>query len=158
MLFCAIHLKTSNRIYPATQCSTPELSLIMPSAFRRAGAPSINTKVGASNALHARRGLSSSSSPALLLGAKGIKPWAGGIHLTSVGLNDLDAILGGGQPLGTCILLQEDRWTRDLAQSLVKYWVAEVRLQNSLSIASQKLYLWVRIGSTFLFLMVVVHT
>jgi hypothetical protein len=46
--------------------------------------------------------------------------------LASVGLTDLDTILGGGQPLGTCILLQEDRWTRDLALSLVKYWCAEV--------------------------------
>ena len=64
-----------------------------------------------------------------LFGARGVKPWAGGIHLTSSGLNDLDTILGGGQPLGTCILLQEDRWTRDLALSLVKYWAAEVSLR-----------------------------
>jgi hypothetical protein len=41
-------------------------------------------------------------------------------------VNDLDNLLGGGQPLGTCILLQEDRWTRDLASSLLKYWCAEV--------------------------------
>lgn len=54
-----------------------------------------------------------------------MKPWTGGIHLTSVGVTELDNILGGGQPLGTCILLQEDRWTRDLAWSLLKYWCAE---------------------------------
>ena len=81
----------------------------MSSAFRRAGASSSSTQKAAS-----------------LIGARGVKPWAGGIHLTSVGLNDLDAILGGGQPLGTCILIEEDRWTRDLALSLLKYWCAEV--------------------------------
>jgi hypothetical protein len=61
-----------------------------------------------------------------LSGLRGVKPWTGGIHLTSVGLNDLDTILGGGQPLGTCILVQEDRISRDLAHSLVRYWCAEV--------------------------------
>lgn len=84
--------------------------LTMSSAFRRVGSKTSTAKTSTS-----------------LLGARGVKPWTGGIHLTSVGLNDLDAILGGGQPLGTCILLQEDRWTRDLALSLVKYWCAEVR-------------------------------
>jgi hypothetical protein len=58
---------------------------------------------------------------------RGVRPWPGGLYLTSVGLSDLDTILGGGQPLGTAILLEEDRWTRDLAISLVKYWCAEVR-------------------------------
>lgn len=62
--------------------------------------------------------------------AKGVKPWAGGIHLTSTGLNDLDNLLGGGQPLGTSILLKEDRWTRDLALSLLKYWCAEAISQE----------------------------
>jgi hypothetical protein len=62
----------------------------------------------------------------LFTSAKGVKAWTGGIHLTSVGLNDLDNVLGGGQPLGTSILVQEDRWTRDLAISLLKYWCAEV--------------------------------
>ena len=83
----------------------------MASAFRR---PRQNIKTGN------KKGASS------LLGAKGIKPWTGGIHLTSTGLNDLDSILGGGQPLGTCFLLQQDRWNRDLALALVKYWCAEV--------------------------------
>lgn len=56
---------------------------------------------------------------------KGTKPWTGGITLSSVGIRDLDSILGGGQPVGTCLLLEEDRWTRDSALSLVKYWCAE---------------------------------
>jgi hypothetical protein len=88
----------------------------MSSAFRRAKTSS-------------KKGTSSSSSP-LLLGARGVKPWAGGIHLTSTGISDLDTILGGGQPLGTCILLEEDRWTRDLGWSIVKYWCAEVWKQK----------------------------
>lgn len=51
--------------------------------------------------------------------------------MTSVGLNDLDSILGGGQLLGSSILLEEDRlWTRDLAQTLVKYWCAEAISQG----------------------------
>ena len=61
------------------------------------------------------------------IGLSGTKPCIGGITLTSVGLRDLDAILLGGQPLGTCLLLDEDRWTNDLSLCLVKYWCAEVR-------------------------------
>ena len=58
---------------------------------------------------------------------RGVKPWQGGTYLTSTGLNDLDNILGGGQLLGTCMLLREDRLagTRELALTLVKYWCAE---------------------------------
>lgn len=50
--------------------------------------------------------------------------------MTSVGLRDLDSILGGGQPLGTCLLLEEDRWTRDLSLCLIKYWCAEVSVRS----------------------------
>ena len=61
-----------------------------------------------------------------MLGLAGTKSWTGGITLTSSGLRDLDAILGGaGQPLGTCILVEEDRWTQSLASTLVRYWSAE---------------------------------
>ena len=61
-----------------------------------------------------------------MMGLRGTKPWTGGITLTSSGLRDLDNILGGGQPLGTCILIEEDRWTESLSSSLVRYWCAEV--------------------------------
>ena len=62
---------------------------------------------------------------------KGVKPWQGGAYLTSVGLNDLDNIVGGGQILGTCILLEEDRLkSQDLAITLVKYWCAEAMSQE----------------------------
>jgi catalase (peroxidase I) len=36
------------------------------------------------------------------------------------------AFFGGGQPLGTWILMEEDRWTQDLTLALVRYWAAEV--------------------------------
>eukprot|EP00977_Amphora_coffeiformis_P013169 scaffold3402_cov169-Amphora_coffeaeformis.AAC.12 len=48
----------------------------------------------------------------LLTNLKGTKPSAGGITVTSSGLRDLDQILGSGQPLGTCIYLEQDRWTK----------------------------------------------
>lgn len=56
----------------------------------------------------------------------GTKPSKGGLTLTSSGLRELDAIIGGGQPLGTAILIEEDRWTQDLALALARYWSAEV--------------------------------
>lgn len=67
----------------------------------------------------------------------GTKPWIGGLSLTSTGLREFDAILGGGQPLGTAILIEEDRWTQDLAFSLVRYWSAEgVAQKQTLSLAA----------------------
>ena len=58
---------------------------------------------------------------------KGTKPSTGGITTTSSGLRDLDQILGSsGQPLGTCLYLEQDRWTQSLAATLVKYWCAQV--------------------------------
>ena len=62
-----------------------------------------------------------------LVGLQGTKPCFGGATQTSSGLRDLDAILGGGQPLGTCLLVEEDRWTNSLASTIVRYWCAEVR-------------------------------
>ena len=37
---------------------------------------------------------------------RGTKPWTGGLTLTSFGHREMDAIIGGGQPLGTTILLE----------------------------------------------------
>ena len=62
---------------------------------------------------------------ATVLRHRGTKPWTGGSSLTSCGLRELDGILGSGQPLGTCILLEEDRYT-DLCHVLARYWAAEV--------------------------------
>mmetsp|Transcript_3250 Transcript_3250/g.7837 ORF Transcript_3250/g.7837 Transcript_3250/m.7837 type:complete len:593 (-) Transcript_3250:749-2527(-) len=125
----------------------------MPSAFRRAGrsrvAPSASANDASSSSTSAsplssplvskqrqqqeqqeqQEQFSSSSSSASML--RGVKPWQGGSYRTSVGLNDLDAILGGGQVLGTTVFLEEDRlWTRDLAHTLVRYWCAEALSQE----------------------------
>ena len=62
----------------------------------------------------------------LLSSLVGTKPATGGVTLTSFGLRDADQILGGGQPLGTCVLLEQDRWTKSLATTLMKYWCAQV--------------------------------
>jgi PAXNEB protein len=57
----------------------------------------------------------------------GTKPWTGGVTLTSTGLRELDTIISSaGQPLGTCIYIEEDRLTYHLSKSLVQYWCAEV--------------------------------
>lgn len=62
---------------------------------------------------------------ALHLRLPGTKPWTGGLTLSSSGLREIDAILGGGQPLGTCILVEEDRLTFDLGMCIARYWAAE---------------------------------
>ena len=38
--------------------------------------------------------------------------------------------MGGGQPLATCMWIQQDQWCVDLALSLVKYWTAEALSQD----------------------------
>ncbi|GAX20922.1 hypothetical protein FisN_1Lh421 [Fistulifera solaris] len=62
-----------------------------------------------------------------------------GITFTSTGLRDLDQVLSGGQPLTTCIWLEEDRWTCSLARCLVQYWCAEALSQNQLIVAPVEL-------------------
>jgi hypothetical protein len=110
----------------------------MPSAFRRSGATS-KKKVSAgglsTSTNQSAKLLSSSSSSSnnqknttksSFRLPQGVKPWQGGTYLTSVGVNDLDTILGGGQLIGSSILLEEDRLcTREIALTLVKYWCAE---------------------------------
>jgi hypothetical protein len=54
-----------------------------------------------------------------------------GILFILTGLRELNMIVtnrsgGGGQPLQTCFLIREDRWTNDYATCLVKYWFPEV--------------------------------
>jgi len=110
----------------------------MPSAFRRSGGTN-RTKVSASGISLPKSPLTSSTSsfnhrsPSVssFRLPKGVKPWQGGTYLTSVGLNDLDGILGGGQILGSSILLEEDRlMTRELALTLARYWCAEAISQG----------------------------
>lgn len=94
----------------------------MSSSFRRGGR--IRSRPTSSSEAFPKTPLSSSA----VLERVGTKPWVGGFTLTSSGLREFDAILGGGQPLGTAMLLEEDRWTQDLAMALMRYWAGEVRL------------------------------
>jgi hypothetical protein len=61
----------------------------------------------------------------------GTKPWTNNLTLTSFGLREIDSFLfssggeGGGQPLQTLVMLEEDRLTDDLARALCRYWCAE---------------------------------
>ena len=95
----------------------------MSSSFRRAS----NSRASKSVKGEAfPKGPSAFSSVQSVFERVGTKPWIGGLTLTSSGLREFDAILGGGQPLGTAILIEEDRWTQDLALALARYWSAEV--------------------------------
>lgn len=107
----------------------------MSSSFRRAGSKqkSIPNETLPSSSIprHAPSSISSLSSSftsKTVLERIGTKPSKGGLTLTSCGLRDLDVILGGGQPLRTAILIEEDRWTQDLALALLRYYAAEVSL------------------------------
>jgi len=113
----------------------------MPSAFRRkrasaSGLSSLpespsSSSSSSSSSRNTNTTYRTTSSASSFRPPRGVKPWQGGTYLTSVGLNDLDTILGGGQLLGSSILLEEDRlWTRDLALTLVKYWCAEAISQG----------------------------
>ena len=119
--------------------------LTMPSAFRRSGTISKKKGLAAGLSTSTNSSVSSSSSGSSPFMNKknttqssfrlprGVKPWQGGTYLTSVGLNDLDTILGGGQLIGSSILLEEDRLsTKELALTLVKYWCVEVIFLGSI--------------------------
>ncbi len=108
----------------------------MSSSFRRANRSIQNNDTARTPTLQGRSlnpSTTSQSTPSsvpitkTVLERIGTKPSKGGLTLTSSGLRELDAIIGGGQPLGTAILVEEDRWTQDLALALCRYWSAEVR-------------------------------
>ena len=109
----------------------------MSSSFRRA-APrrklqgNVNSNSTSSLVTSSLDGISNKSSISshTVLERIGTKPSKGGLTLTSSGLREVDAIIGGGQPLGTAILVEEDRWTQDLALSLARYWCAEVSMSE----------------------------
>ena len=65
---------------------------------------------------------------------KGTKAWTGNSVLVSTGLRELDNLLSattgkhqGGQPLGSCLYLEQDRLTA-LSDCFIRYWCAEVRI------------------------------
>mmetsp|Transcript_6126 Transcript_6126/g.9250 ORF Transcript_6126/g.9250 Transcript_6126/m.9250 type:complete len:520 (+) Transcript_6126:60-1619(+) len=110
----------------------------MSSSFRRANRPRQNAANGedgftAASFPQGKYSQVKSTSPfkrSTVLERVGTKPSKGGLTLTSSGLRELDAIIGGGQPLGTAMLIEEDRWTQDLALALVRYWCAEAVSQE----------------------------
>jgi hypothetical protein len=104
----------------------------MSSSFRRRAAPSIS--FSATDKIHVKHSVVSDEGPSIptIVQRKGTKAWTGGNALTSSGLRDFDSILGGGQPIGTLILLEEDRWTQDMAMTLMRYWSAEVCEMNNI--------------------------
>jgi len=52
---------------------------------------------------------------------RGTKAWTGGLTLTSSGHRELDAIFGGGQPLGTVVLLEIGKLIFPIHFSFFKY-------------------------------------
>ena len=70
----------------------------------------------------------------------GTRPWTGGQTLTSSGSREFDSLIlsaggganagGGGQPLRTCVLVEEDRLSDDLARCLCRTWCAEGAAQG----------------------------
>ena len=100
----------------------------MSSSFRRARRQGQNESINIrpTGPFNSGELQTSPSSYSTILERGGTKPCKGGLTLTSSGLRELDAIMGGGQPLGTAILIEEDRWTQDLASALARYWSAEV--------------------------------
>lgn len=104
----------------------------MPSAFRRKTAP---IKTGDSNGQNNNSSSIVPTATTSFATLSGVKPWQGGLYLTSSGLQDLDVVIGGGQPIGTCLLVQEDRFSTALAQTLVQYWCAEAISQQQVLLA-----------------------
>jgi PAXNEB protein len=114
----------------------------MPSAFRRKAKESdengnhSTASSSSSSSLRPPPPPSSSSFSSSFATLRGVKPWQGGQYLTSTGLNDLDVIMGGGQPLGTCLVIRHDRFHHQGdAPPLVKYWCAEAISQQQQLIA-----------------------
>ena len=54
----------------------------------------------------------------------GTKPWLNGVRLVSTGLAQLDQFLGGGLPLGSLVLIEEDQ-NAVHAQTLMQYFVSQ---------------------------------
>jgi PAXNEB protein len=111
----------------------------MPSAFRRKAKEYYDKNGNQSTASSTTSSSSTRPPPSSFSSSfatlRGVKPWQGGQYLTSTGLNDLDVIMGGGQPLGTCLVIRHDRFHQGDAPPLVKYWCAEAISQQQQLIA-----------------------
>jgi len=71
----------------------------------------------------------------------GTRPWTSNLTVTSFGLREVDTLLfsaggrdagGGGQPLRTLTVLEEDRLSDDLSRALCRCWCAEGVAQRQL--------------------------
>ena len=68
---------------------------------------------------------SKTSPQKIITSLPGTKSWTNNLTLTSFGLREIDSFLfssggeGGGQPLQTLVMLEEDRLTDDLARALI---------------------------------------
>lgn len=103
----------------------------MSTSFRRRRPTPAAAAVGSAAVGVGEKGASESlpAAPAIAR-LPGTKNWTGGLTLLSTGLREIDAILGGGQPLGTAILVEEDRLSFDLGMCLARYWGAEAVAQG----------------------------
>jgi len=105
----------------------------MASTFRRKPRATVGSPAATATADDATSGTFSSQSAtsASTVLLPGCKAWTSGTVLVSTGLRELDNQLAattgntGGQPLRTCLYLEEDR-LGDSASCLVRYWCAEV--------------------------------
>ena len=54
----------------------------------------------------------------------GVKPWINGSYLVSTGNRDLDELIGGGQGLGTALMVESDSFS-NYGESILSYGVAQ---------------------------------
>lgn len=54
----------------------------------------------------------------------GTRVWLNGLLLSSTGCNSIDTLIGGGVPLNTCILIQQDKYT-NIHDILLKYYLSD---------------------------------
>ncbi len=123
-------LSSKNKGVRPARASSPSASFGRKTTATKTSALPISGRATSSTSASFPGSSTNSSAPSSVFERIGTKPWVGGLTLTSSGLRELDAIYGGGQPLGTAVLVEEDRWTQDLALALVRYWSAEVSKED----------------------------
>jgi len=103
----------------------------MASTFRRKPRATVGSSASTASGTFSSADAPSSATSGSTVLLPGCKAWTAGTVLVSTGLRELDNQLAattgntGGQPIGTCIYLEEDR-LGDSASCLVRYWCAEV--------------------------------
>eukprot|EP00956_Cyclotella_meneghiniana_P014706 scaffold22130_cov62-Cyclotella_meneghiniana.AAC.10 len=100
----------------------------MSSSFKRR-----NRKPPPTSQLQNTSSTSSQAPPSITNNLLGTKPSTSGLPTTSFGLREIDSFFfsssssggGGGQPLASCVLIEEDRLSNDLAWCLCRYWCGQ---------------------------------